>query len=172
MKKDLSLPIPIISDALPDNDALVDNNQRTAKKAVKILVAKDNNIYKDLSAAEKRNLVIAFAFKDKIVYGKAFDLVKLENKASVDFSDINDIQQKIKNIIVCEIKSTNKKTKRDNFEGYFFGLSTAELLVAQNLKSNYRFIFVNVLTEDILELTLKQIFEKAKGIYPQWSISF
>ncbi len=82
------------------------------------------------------------------------------------------ISLNMRNIIICEIKSTNKRIRRENFQGYFFGLTTAELLVAQNLKNNYRFIFVNINTKEIMELTLKQIFEKAKGIYPQWSISF
>jgi hypothetical protein len=164
------LPL-ILEDQLPEEEALVDNNQQSAKKAIKILEANDST-FKSLKSSEKKNLIIAFATKDKIVYGKAFDIIKVENGANVNFSDINDIEKNIKNIIVCEIKSTRKNLKRTNFEGYFFGLSTAELLVAQNLKENYRFVFVNINTREVMELTLKKLFEKAKGIYPQWSISF
>jgi len=31
---------------------------------------------------------------------------------------------------------------------------------------------VNVITENFMELTLTEIFAKAKGIYPTWSIRF
>jgi hypothetical protein len=67
---------------------------------------------------------------------------------------------------------TKKENIDDSFSGYFFGLTTAELLVAQNLGDRYRFIFVNTVTGHTLELKLNELFAKAKGIYPQWSISF
>jgi hypothetical protein len=170
VKNKLDLPIKLFE--TPDaSDELIENNQQSAKKAIKILVDHDKSfIY--LTGQQKRNLVTAFASKDKIVYGRAFDIIKLENEVTVNFNDIHDIIKKIKNIIVCEIKSTRKEGKRTGFAGHFFGLSTAELLVAQNLKGNYKFIFVNINTEEKMELTLNQIFVKAKGIYPQWSISF
>ena len=79
-KEIYQLPLLDISQPAPDNDELINNNQRTAKKAIQILLKIDNKKYADLNAMEKRNLVIAFAHKDKIVYGKAFDIVKLENK--------------------------------------------------------------------------------------------
>jgi len=70
------------------------------------------------------------------------------------------------------VKSSGKENVGSDFSGYFFGLTTAELLVAQNLGDKYRFIFVNTLTSQYMELKLNEIFAKAKGIYPQWSISF
>jgi hypothetical protein len=74
-------------------------------------------------------------------------------------------------ITIFEIKSTRKKLKPD-FSGYFFALTAAEVLVAQSLKKNFKFVFVNTTTGDFLELDLVGIFAKARGIYPTWSISF
>jgi hypothetical protein len=65
-----------------------------------------------------------------------------------------------------------KKNEQDDFPGHFFSLSTAELLVAQSLKKQFRFAFVNVVSEGFLDLSLTEIFGKAKGIYPTWNISF
>jgi hypothetical protein len=45
-------------------------------------------------------------------------------------------------------------------------------LVAQNLREQYKFAFVNIKTEDFLELSLAEVFTKAIGIYPTWSIKF
>ena len=59
-----------------------------------------------------------------------------------------------------------------DFRRYFFSLSTAELLVAQNLGERYRFAFVNTRTRTFVELTLQEIFARARGIYPMWSIQF
>lgn len=69
------------------------------------------------------------------------------------------------------IKST-KKHRGEDFRGYFFGLTAAEVLVAQSLKDQFRFIFVNTVTGSFLELKLNEVFSKARGIYPTWSISF
>ena len=74
-------------------------------------------------------------------------------------------------IVFCEIKST-KQTFADDFRGYFFGLTAAEVLVAQSLKDQFRFIFLNTITGSFLELKLNEVFAKARGIYPTWSISF
>lgn len=87
-----------------------------------------------------------------------------------DSSD--DILRNIEHVVLFEVKSTNKATVKPDFRGYFFSLSTAELLVAQNLGKRYRFAFVNTRTRKHEELTLLDVFKRARGIYPTWSISF
>lgn len=148
-----------------------DSRQGTAKKAIKILVEL-NQGYKAPIGKERTNLVIAFAKRNKIIYGKAFDVVKFKSNKAIDLGNLEMVERHIHEIMICEIKSTKKDIVGKNFEKYFFGLSTAELLVAQNLKEQFQFVFVNINTKDILELTLKQVFEKSKGIYPVWSIQF
>jgi hypothetical protein len=61
---------------------------------------------------------------------------------------------------------------KKDFSGYFFDLTTAELLVAQSLKNYFKFAFVNTVTKEYMEMTLNQVFAKSKGIYPKWAIRF
>ena len=70
-----------------------------------------------------------------------------------------------------EIKSTKKEVGED-FSGYFFSLSTAELLVAQSLGEQYRFLFINTTTGTMLDLSLQEVYSKARAIYPTWSVQF
>jgi hypothetical protein len=104
-----------------------------------------------------------------VVYGKAFDIVRTSGIVNLD--DLTEVEQHLNKITIFEIKSTRKKLKPD-FSKYFFALTAAEVLVAQSLKKNFKFVFVNTTTGDFLELDLVGIFAKARGIYPTWSICF
>lgn len=146
------------------------NSQQTAKKAVELLRTRG---FIAPSPAQKRNLLVAFAKKNRVVYGKAFDVIKVTEDKVVNLDDPDELEQHLDKIVLYEIKATNRSNIGIEFQNYFFALTTAELLVAQNLREQYRFIFVNTL--DIGEpivLSLKGVFEKAKAIYPTWSISF
>jgi hypothetical protein len=66
----------------------------------------------------------------------------------------------------------NKTATKADFGGCFFDLTTAELLVAQSLGNRYRFAFVNTLSRDWIDMTLKETFSRARKIYPKWAISF
>lgn len=145
------------------------SRNQTAKKATTILIEK-NIGFSVPTAKQKRNLLMAFAGKNKVIYGKAFDAVR--SKAVINFDNVEDVKKNLDKLTLYEIKSTNKSVVTTNWDKYFFSLSTAELLVAQNLKNQYKFAFVNTLTKEYVELTLAEIFAKAKGIYPTWSIMF
>lgn len=140
----------------------------TARKAAQILVAKKIG-YLIPTARQKKNLVVAFAKRDMIVYGKAFDVLHL--KAPINLDSLEDVESQLDDIILCEIKSTNQEFG-DDFRGYFFAITAAEVLVSQSLKERFSFIFVNTITGAHLELPLNKVFAKARGIYPTWSISF
>ena len=113
--------------------------------------------------------MVAFAKRGKVVYGKAFDVVKLS--APVELANLAEVENHLEKITVFEIKSTRKKLKAD-FSGYFFALTAAEVLVAQSLKKQFGFVLVNTGTGEHLEISLSEIFARAKGIYPTWSICF
>jgi len=146
----------------------MDSGSATAGKAALLLASKGLG-YLVPTAKQKKNLVVAFAKRDMIVYGKAFDVVRLSVPVNLD--SLEDVEANLKQVLVCEIKSTKKDVTAD-FRGYFFGLTAAEVLVAQSLKNQFRFIFVNTVTGNFLELKLNEVFAKARGIYPTWSISF
>jgi hypothetical protein len=144
------------------------SRNQTAKKAAQILMRSSAGFVVP-TARQKRLLLIEFARQNLVVYGKAFDVLKIAG--TVDLDDASDIERNIDKIVLCEIKSSNRKLPED-FRGYFFALTTAELLVAQNLKQRYKFLLVNTTTEAYLELTLQEMFGRARGIYPTWSIMF
>ena len=119
------------------------------------------------TARQKLNLLIAFAKKGKVVYGRAFDILKLSGSVALD--DLEDVEANLSKITVYEIKSTRKKLNSD-FSNYFFSLTGAEVLVAQSLKKQFKFALVNTSTREHLELDLAQLFGRARGIYPGWSL--
>lgn len=145
-----------------------ESRNQTARKAEKILIQSGGGFLVPTSK-QKRLLLVEFARRNLVVYGKAFDVVRIAG--NIDLDDPAEIAAKLDTIILCEVKSSNRKLPED-FRGYFFALTTAELLVAQNLKERFRFIFVNTVTGSFLELTLQELFARARGIYPTWSIMF
>ena len=144
------------------------SRNQTAKRAALILL-QSNSGFVVPTAKQKGLLLVEFARRNLVVYGKAFDIVKLVD--AVDLDDADDISRSFDKIVLCEIKSSGRKLPAD-FKGYFFALTTAELLVAQNLKQRFKFILVNTATGNHVELTLRELFARARGIYPTWSIMF
>jgi len=144
------------------------SRNQTAKKAAQILLQCGGG-YVVPTAKQKRLLLVEFARRNLVVYGKAFDVVRVAGNLNLD--DCTEIAAKLDNILLCEVKSSNRKLPQD-FRGYFFALTTAELLVAQSLKERFKFVFVNTVTGTFLELTLQELFARARGIYPTWSIMF
>lgn len=144
------------------------SGQQTAKKAADLLIAKDS-CYVIPSTLQKQNLLVAFAKKGKVIYGKAFDIIRLSEP--VDLDNFDAVEINLHKITILEIKSTKKRLGSD-FAKFFFALTAGEVLVAQSLKKQFRFVFVNTETGEHLEMGLSDVFARAKGIYPTWSISF
>lgn len=140
----------------------------TAKRALSILVSKSGGFVVP-TPTQRRNLVVAFAKNDMIIYGRAFDCVRLSGEVNLD--SVDDIETNLERITVIEIKSTRKRLPVD-FAGHFFSLSGAEMLVAQSLKHRFKFAFVNINTESHIELSIAEIFGRARSVYPGWSILF
>ena len=148
---------------------LVINNRQTARLAEEILIG-SNPLFKAPNASERNNLAMAFAKRNKVIYGRAFDIVKCPN--NIDLTSLQDTVSNWRNITLCEIKSTSRKNVDDEFKGFFFSISTAELLVAQSLGKQYQFVFVNTLNRNYREFTLQDVYRNSKRIYPTWSVSF
>lgn len=140
----------------------------TANLAAQILIRKQLGFVLP-TAKQKRNLVVAYAKHGMVVYGKAFDILRLSEP--IDLDSLENIEAQLDQITLYEIKSTEKPFN-DAFDGYFFGLSAAEVLVSQSLRKRFKFVFVNTLSGTHIEMTLSEMFARAKGIYPTWSLSF
>ena len=67
----------------------------TARRAAQILVEKQLGFTLP-TPKQKKNIVVAFVKRDMIVYGRAFDIIKL--LAPVDLDDLSDVEAKINKI--------------------------------------------------------------------------
>lgn len=175
MPKSPKLPkVALIADppTTPEVVAPRASGHATAKRAAKFLEEKHGFVAP--SRSQRTNIAMAFAAKDKVVYGKAYDLIRITEGVKVDLDDLDDVRTRLADIVLYEVKSTAKKSVKDEFRGYFFSLTTAELLVAQTLGDSFRFAFVHMGREVPVyeERTLREVYSKARAIYPTWSIQF
>jgi len=147
------------------------SNQQTANLA-KTILCESSPAFRDPTAAQRSAIAAAFAAKNFVVYGRAFDVLELAD-ANAALRDQNAITDAIdrRTIALVEVKSTSRDLDQD-FSGHFFSMSTAELLVAQSLGPLFKFAFVNTRTRHLRLVTLQDIFRRAKAIYPTWSIRF
>ena len=130
-------------------------NQSAERIAINTLLK--NPKFKELTAKEKNTLFVAYARKNKVVHKRAFDLIRIS--AKIDFSSEASIMENIENITFIEVKST-KMSKDVNFSGQFFGLTMREMIMGQTYKNKYQFIFVDVTSENTLEMDLKKLYSR------------
>tara|TARA_Y100001949_G_C15684077_1_gene199461 strand:- start:48 stop:497 length:450 start_codon:yes stop_codon:yes gene_type:complete len=135
----------------------VSRNQSAERIAINTLLK--NPKFKELTAKEKNTLFVAYARKNKVVHKRAFDLIRIS--AKIDFSSEASIMENIENITFIEVKST-KMSKDVNFSGQFFGLTMREMIMGQTYKNKYQFIFVDVTSENTLEMDLKKLYSRMK----------
>jgi len=167
MDADASPPIDDLIGSEPA-EASRGSNQATANRAKAILC--NSPSFHDVSSLERSAIAAAFAARGFVVYGKAFDLVQLDDSA-VDLTDLDELDAATENAMLklIEVKSTSA-TRDEEFRGHFFSMSTAELLVAQSLGPLFKFAFVNTSTGAFRVVSLQDIYGRAKAIYPTWSI--
>lgn len=142
---------------------------RTAQRAVDILLEADPS-YCCPTRAERDALLVGYAKHRKVLYGAAFDALRLDRP--VDLLDPDAIAASLDAITICEVKSTNRTAIKTDLKGYFFNITAAELLTAQSVGERYRFVFVNTLTGEHQEMALNEVFGRARAMYPAWHIRF
>jgi hypothetical protein len=160
-------PLPL----LEPEDGGSGSGSSTAKRAMAMLTAGDTR-FRNPTKAQRRNLAMAFADRDRIVYGRAFDAVLIPSELEVDLDDLGSVEANLDELTLYEVKSTNRKNLGDDFRGYFFALTAAELLVAQSLGDQFRFLLIHTLSGARLELSLQDLLKRARSIYPSWSVLF
>ena len=162
---------PPTAEAIAEAITATATGQGTAKEAVNLLLARGEGYIKPTANA-RRHIAMAFAGCGFVVYRKTNDLVRVRPGVSIEFEELASVEQHIDDITLYEVKSTRRGLRAD-FSGYFFAITAAELLVAQSLKEErFRFVFVDNRSGHVLDLSLSEIFARAKGIYPTWSIRF
>jgi len=84
--------------------------QATAKQAVELLVSRHDFIQP--SAEQRGNVAMAFAGAKKVVYGQAFDAVKLAEGPPIDLGDLSSVRRNLERVTLYEVKSTNRSLKQ------------------------------------------------------------
>src|SRR5438552_12528908 len=111
--------------------------KQTAERAGEWLIeSRSERGYRAVDRTERIRVAQAFAARNRVVYGQAFDLVRVAHGVEVDFSDLAALTSAVKNdeVVLIEVKATRlSRTAKGHFVGHFFSISTAELLVAQSL---------------------------------------
>ena len=82
----------------------------TARRAAEVLIEKGLG-FAIPTTKQKKNLVVAFAKRDMIVYGKAFDVIRLSGP--VDLNDLEEVERHLEQVTLYEIKSTAKECGSD-----------------------------------------------------------
>lgn len=159
----------MIEDVPPAEVQLREAGQQTARKGVQVLLAKDAR-YHCPTGIERKALLVGYAMRGMTLYGAAFDVLRLDRP--IDLTDAEAIARSIDSITVCEIKSTNRANIGPELKGYMFNITAAEHLTAQSVGARYRFLFVSTVTGEHSEMSLSEVFGRARGMYPAWHIRF
>ncbi len=77
---------------------VADSGQKTAKKAVEFFVAEHGYIAPTKQL--RRHVAMAFAGKGKVVYGQAFDAVRVLDGGEVDFEDLSSVEANLSNLVL------------------------------------------------------------------------
>jgi hypothetical protein len=166
---EVSIEVAIDTDpTIPDEKPPKASGRATAELAGRILEKKGCGFVVP-SPELRQALLMECARRGYAIYAKAFDVIKITD-SNIVVSEL-DPAKHFDSLLICEVKSTNRPLS-PSWSGYFFSLSTAELLIAQSLQEKFRFVFVNTTTEAYLEMGLIDIFKRARAIYPSWSIRF
>lgn len=148
------------------------SNKLTAVKARKYLIDL-NKGYHEVSSYAKRQIKNYIQSRHPIPVG-SFDMIKLKKqKQKTPIRRLSD--KELNELTLIEIKSSDRNLN-ENLDGYFFGYSYSEQLVAQALGNRYQFAFVVLPRSGGRKfhkvMTYRQIWKKAKTIHMQWSIKF
>lgn len=138
------------------------------ERSAKQYLCKADGRYRIPLSSQKKALLVGFAMCGKALTGSAYDAVRLEY--DIDLDDPEAIARDNAAITLIEIKSTVQEAIGPDLRGYFFNITSAELMVAQSLKDQYRFVFLNLARGDWQELSINEVLSRSKAIYPAYHI--
>ncbi|PKG56343.1 hypothetical protein [Shewanella sp. GutDb-MelDb] len=99
----------------------------------------------------------------------SFDAIAIPVGNKVDFSSPKSIADHIKEMVFIEIKTTNKKSVKEDFTGYFFAFTEGELNAAEQLGEQHQVALVNKRTGNIVMSSIPRLLTRAKSM--NWQVS-
>jgi len=148
-------------------------NYNTGKQAEKnSWEVADSLGYVRPTGPQRKNIVAAFAKQGIEVKKNGFDLVEKEYLPYLDNAE--QLSQIASKITLYEMKTAgrNRKTPvESDWKKLGFTLTHAEKHNASVLKEKYKFIFLNLATNQLSVYKLEDFFNEQKArIYPTWSV--
>jgi hypothetical protein len=116
-----------------------------------------------------KNLMSALSDVGIVIKKASFDAILLPDGLSVDFMNTDAIRSSLHLMIFVEIKTANQERVRDDFTGFFFGITEAEIDAAKALGEKHRVILLNRQTEAMLLTSIPEILARAKST--NWQLS-
>lgn len=100
---------------------------------------------------------------------KASSFDAMATPGALSFEDANALREQLGRTIFIEIKTANQPRVKPGFAGFFFALTEAEILAAEQLGDRHRVALFNNLTGELLLTTVSEILGRSRST--NWQVS-
>ena len=124
------------------------------------------------TSKQRKNILAAFELIGKTIKSRGYDLIREDMSSRLESTQ--GAVESVHEIILYELKTAgaNRKTPlKEDFRGLGFTLSDSERHNAEELGHQYKFVFLDLATEDFKITKLEDWFNpEAARIYPTYSV--
>jgi hypothetical protein len=115
------------------------------------------------------NILLVLARAGTVIKKSSFDAIALPEGVTIDFSDIQSIEQHLEKLTFIEIKTATQSRLKDDFSGFFFAFTEGEILAAEALGERHKVLLVNKTTGNSLMTSVSEILARSKS--QTWQVS-
>lgn len=116
-----------------------------------------------------KNLLAALREAGQTIKLSSFDAIALPPGVTVDLTNMDSIRQRLPSMDFIEIKTANQTRVKEDFTGFFFAFTEAELLAAEILGERHKVLLVNKATGGMLLTSVAEILARSKS--QNWQVS-
>jgi hypothetical protein len=114
-----ALSAKIAFDPLPVLEANSKGSGSSTSKLAMAMLTQGDASFRQPTRVQRRNLAMAFAADEKILYGRAFDALRVPDGVDIDLDDLKSVESNLAHLVLYEVKSTNRQNLGEDFRGYF-----------------------------------------------------
>lgn len=116
---------------------------------------------------ELKTLLAALAADGIMIRPTSFDAIAAPRPLS--FDDPSLLRGQLQQSTFIEIKTANQPRVKPGFAGFFFALTEAEIIAAEQLGPRHRVVLFNNLTGEMLSTSVPEILARSKST--NWQVS-
>lgn len=117
--------------------------------------------------AQLRRLLEALQADGITIKASSFDA--MATPGALLFEDVSALREQLAQTVFIEIKTANQPRVRPKFAGFFFALTEAEILAAEQLGGRHKVALYNNLTGELLLTTVSEILRRSRST--NWQVS-